>query len=230
VNSKLSIDRATLRRFRAVLHQAEHKGVQGLHWQGGANLLDALAGYANFVSMVDSARGQPLVQRVQALRTQGAQKADSSVAAPVRPSRLSSGSFRAGAAAGQAPWPDWWQPAEAPAPVLEKTAEQIAAGKRAEREARRKAARPQTATAAPTSADARPSALVEGNTASPGERPWRIALAAQIVFTLLLGRGFPILFYMAVAVIVFNAVRRQAGWKRYFLALAAGWLLGMLLR
>ncbi|MDR1968572.1 MAG: RNA-directed DNA polymerase [Burkholderiaceae bacterium] len=220
VNRKLSIDRATLRRFRAVLHQAERRGVQGLHWQGSANLLDALAGYAHFVAMVDSARGQPLVQRVRALQ---AREAGSSVAAaPAQASRLPSGSFRARAAAGQAPWPDWWQPAEAPAPVLEKTAEQIATDKRAEREVRREAARPQTAV------DHQPPTPAAGGMASPPL--WKLGLVAQILCTLLLAPYILTMSFIVLGVTIYSATRREAGWKRYVIAVAASWLLNALIR
>jgi retron-type reverse transcriptase len=218
VNRKLSVDRATLRRFRAVLHQAEHQGVQGLHWQGNPNLLDALAGYANFVAMVDAARGQPLVERVRALRSRLASRPDQA-AAPSKPSRLASGSFRGSAAAGQAPWPDWWQPAETPAPALEKTAEQIAGEKRAARQARRAAEAPRAVSEPATNDDLPDMSGTRGTSPSPSARG--LALVVQIVLTLVLVHGWPSV--IPAAVIAYNLLRRETGWERYGWALAVGW-------
>jgi len=65
VNDKISIDRKTLRKFRAVLHQAETKGLAGLHWGNSPDLIAALKGYANFVLMVDKEKGHDFQQQVR---------------------------------------------------------------------------------------------------------------------------------------------------------------------
>jgi RNA-directed DNA polymerase len=65
VNDKISIDRKTLRRFRAVLHQAKTKGLDGLRWGNSPDLIAALKGYANFVLMVDKEKGHAFQQQVR---------------------------------------------------------------------------------------------------------------------------------------------------------------------
>lgn len=65
VNDKISIDRKTLRKFRAVLHQAETKGLDGLRWGNSLDLIAALKGYANFVLMVDKEKGHAFQQQVR---------------------------------------------------------------------------------------------------------------------------------------------------------------------
>jgi retron-type reverse transcriptase len=65
VNDKISLERATLRKFRAVLHQAETKGLADLRWGNSPDLIAALAGYANFVSMVDREKGHVFQQQVR---------------------------------------------------------------------------------------------------------------------------------------------------------------------
>lgn len=65
VNDKISIDRKTLRKFRAVLHQAETKGLDNLRWGNSPDLIAALRGYANFVFMVDKEKGFVFQQQVR---------------------------------------------------------------------------------------------------------------------------------------------------------------------
>lgn len=64
VNDKISIDRKTLRKFRAVLHQAETVGLENLRWGNSPDLIAALKGYANFVFMVDKKKGYAFQQQV----------------------------------------------------------------------------------------------------------------------------------------------------------------------
>ena len=67
VNDKLSIDRKTLKRFRATLFQVEKDGPEGKRWGTSTDLISALQGYANFVYMVDKERGTEFKARVQAI-------------------------------------------------------------------------------------------------------------------------------------------------------------------
>ncbi|MDR0703336.1 MAG: reverse transcriptase family protein [Azoarcus sp.] len=108
VNDKLSVDRATYRRFRATLHQIETSGPEGKHWNGNPNALAALEGYARFIHMVDPARGALCLYRLRALREPDAAN---------KTGYPSARAFRQNAAAGRAPWPGWWQPAAPPAPM-----------------------------------------------------------------------------------------------------------------
>ena len=68
VNRKLSLDRKTLRRFRAVLFQVEHDGPAGKRWGSGGDLLASLEGYAHFVHMVDAEKGRAFLDRVEAIK------------------------------------------------------------------------------------------------------------------------------------------------------------------
>ena len=65
VNEKLSVDRKTLRKFRALLFQIEKDGIEGKYWPGKGSLLSSIRGYANFVFMVDPEKGRPLKLRVE---------------------------------------------------------------------------------------------------------------------------------------------------------------------
>lgn len=64
VNDKISVDRETLRKFRAVLHQAETKGIEGLRWGNSPDLIASLDGFANFVLMVDAEKGKLFKEKV----------------------------------------------------------------------------------------------------------------------------------------------------------------------
>jgi hypothetical protein len=64
VNEKLSIDRKTLKNFRATLHQVERDGIADKRWGNSPDLIAALDGYANFVLMVDKERGAEFKRQV----------------------------------------------------------------------------------------------------------------------------------------------------------------------
>lgn len=65
VNEKLSIDRKTLRNFRAVLHQVERDGTADKRWGNSPDLIASLDGYANFVLMVDREKGAEFKNQVR---------------------------------------------------------------------------------------------------------------------------------------------------------------------
>jgi RNA-directed DNA polymerase len=240
VNDKLSTDRDTLRRFRAVLHQAERHGPQGLHWNGQHDLIAALRGYANFIAMADPARAEPYLRRVKAL---AAKHASTPAVAPA-PARapLPASHFRQQSAAGLAPLPTWWQPARAPEPVLEKTPEQIAAEKKAKREAERERQRAlddtQRREQAPPRNDTR---TAEPAAAPPPAKPrsalsllglWvSIAIQGTYVLGFLLSlRDAWLIGLVTGAIWVANIYQRKAGWMRFFIALIAGSGLSAVLR
>ncbi|RSZ39631.1 MULTISPECIES: reverse transcriptase family protein [unclassified Variovorax] len=224
VNDKLSVDRDTLRRFRAVLHQAERNGPQGLQWNGNSDVIGALRGYANFIAMTDAARGEPYLQRVRALAAKHEGRGTPAAPAKASQRKLAAGEFRKQSAAGQAPWPAWWQPAQASAPVLEKTAEQLAEEKKAQREA----ARPQSVTSAP--ATARPAAAAprpagQAPAQSPAPVPafqlgWFLSVLIQAVYVLCAFevRASPVIWLMTGSVVVANFVQRKPGWLRFIAA------------
>lgn len=67
VNRQLSVPRKSLRNFRATLRQVELDGPAGKRWGHGPDVLQNLRGFAEFVRMVDPAKGEPLVARVAAV-------------------------------------------------------------------------------------------------------------------------------------------------------------------
>ena len=68
VNEKLTIDRATLKKFRATLHQIEKDGLADKHWGKGDDLIAEVEGFANYVMMVNPQKGEPLVGQVKAIK------------------------------------------------------------------------------------------------------------------------------------------------------------------
>jgi retron-type reverse transcriptase len=67
VNDKPGIDKAALKRFRAVLYQIEKDGPDGKHWNHSRDVLASLRGFANFVYMVDPVKGAAYQRRVEVL-------------------------------------------------------------------------------------------------------------------------------------------------------------------
>ena len=165
VNDGLSVDRPTLKRFRAVVRQIELDGPDGKHW-GTGELFQSLTGYANFVAMVAPEKGIPLQKQVAHLKRQY----NIPVAAG-KITALNKRLFRLKAAKGEAPREAWWQPAEKPAPVLALTQQQMDAQKQQARQAA-KANQANTHSAHPEMApDHTNPAFISGgnetNTASP---------------------------------------------------------------
>jgi RNA-directed DNA polymerase len=68
VNEKLTIDRATLKKFRATLHQIDKDGLADKHWGNGDDLLAQIEGFANYVMMVNPQKGKLLVGQVKAIK------------------------------------------------------------------------------------------------------------------------------------------------------------------
>ncbi|MFN0200912.1 MAG: reverse transcriptase domain-containing protein [Bacteroidia bacterium] len=66
VNEKLGVDRETLRKFRALLHQIEKTGIIGKSW-GAGNIISSITGFANFVAMVKPEQGAKLKAQVAAI-------------------------------------------------------------------------------------------------------------------------------------------------------------------
>jgi retron-type reverse transcriptase len=86
VNDKPGVDRETLRRFRALLHQVEKSGPEGKKWNGSTDVIASAVGFANYVAMVDAAKGKVLQEKARALEQRYGRKTQvrwrKSVAAP----------------------------------------------------------------------------------------------------------------------------------------------------
>ena len=73
VNEKPAVPRATLRKFRALLFQVEKDGPAGKRWGASPNLFASMAGFANFVNMVNPEKGRGLREKVEQLRAKYSQ-------------------------------------------------------------------------------------------------------------------------------------------------------------
>ena len=65
VNDKLNIDRKTLKRFRATLHQIEANGIANTSWGNGDDIMSSIQGFANFVAMVNPVKGAAFIAQIQ---------------------------------------------------------------------------------------------------------------------------------------------------------------------
>ncbi|MYN05590.1 RNA-directed DNA polymerase [Pseudoduganella sp. DS3] len=236
VNQKLSLERETLRRFRATLFQVEKDGPAGKQWNGNANVIDALEGYAQFIRMVDAEKGAPLLQRVRAARARWiAQAQDGGEQA----ARRSSG-FRALSAQGKEPWAGFWQAQAPAAPELEKTQQQVKQEKLEHRQAQKAkpaSGRPAVAAGAGPSARATRRQAPEAPPAEQEEpykfsdRPWLgILIQLYLAFSLcrLYHTPLPLVFAVMLAIPAWRNYR--AYWLRYFSYMCLAVLLGIVLR
>lgn len=113
VNEKLSIDRKTLKRFRALLFQIEKDGPTDKSWGDGA-LFPSIEGYANFVAMVKPEQGLELQRRVMGIKQQyGLQVNHRKVMT------LNAKVMRLKAAKGEPPRDNWWQAKTPAMPIRE---------------------------------------------------------------------------------------------------------------
>ncbi|HZU99097.1 MAG TPA: reverse transcriptase domain-containing protein [Planctomycetota bacterium] len=67
VNKTVSVPRDELRRFRALLHQIDKQGPKGKRWGDSDDVLASIDGFANYVLMIDKAKGEKLKARVTAI-------------------------------------------------------------------------------------------------------------------------------------------------------------------
>jgi hypothetical protein len=67
VNQRVNVSRTMLRKFRAALFQIEKDGPEGKTWGQCPDVLSAIWGFANFVAMVDKAKGRQLRDRARAV-------------------------------------------------------------------------------------------------------------------------------------------------------------------
>jgi|GEM_PF-961248 len=68
VNRHPSISRKRLKQFRAVLHQIENFGLEGIQWGQTPDTLAAIQGFANYVCMVNPDKGASLQARVRKIK------------------------------------------------------------------------------------------------------------------------------------------------------------------
>jgi retron-type reverse transcriptase len=186
VNRKLSIQRKTLKRFRALLFQLEKDGPKGKAWGRGGDIFEAILGYANFIKMVDPAKGQKYLYRVKHILKKYKYNASQSTIQP-----LSKYQFRRKAAAGELPRDDWWQIQEKPVPEL--TLPQVAAHRikpKVEPSARESSTRAESPVQGPSTR----------GTSAP--RPWHkkplnsCLVQAAAVLCILLGVIFIVLYFI----------------------------------
>ncbi len=136
VNDRLSVDRKSLKKFRALLHQAGKTGLSGKSWNGSRTdkqLLRSMLGYANFVAMVIPEKGAGLKEQAKgiALVHKGSFEKNKQLG------KVRKAEFRALCVAGLAPMENWKQAGEKPAPVREKTRDELEVERQAKIAARR---------------------------------------------------------------------------------------------
>ena len=68
VNEKLNVDRHTLKRFRATLHQIEVNGMENISWGNGDDLMASIYGFANFIAMVNPTKGNKFLAQIQRIQ------------------------------------------------------------------------------------------------------------------------------------------------------------------
>ncbi|WP_229415887.1 reverse transcriptase family protein [Pseudoduganella armeniaca] len=210
VNEKPTIERDTLRRFRATLFQVEKDGPAGRQWNGNPNVLAALEGYAQFIRMVDPAKGAPLLARVRAARERWSDAPAASLPGPAR----RGGDFRALSAQGKAPWEGFWQAAPPAPPVLEQTQEQVTLAKK---ETRRWASVAPVVEPSAAAADVATDAVEDG----PQVRaPWR-ALLSQFLIALVLALTYRTPLPVAGILLLSRTSRRDGRphWTRFICAM-----------
>ncbi len=109
INKKMSVNRATRRRLRALVYQIEENGFDNKQWDGktGLAMLRAIRGMAQFILMVNPSQGKDLLARINKLKY----PADA-VPGHTPPTVLSKKHMRKKSAAGELPREDWWEPVE----------------------------------------------------------------------------------------------------------------------
>lgn len=168
VNEKPSIDRETLKRFRALLFQMGKDGIEGKRW-GCGELMASIDGYANFVAMIAPEKGLPLQNQIAELKQKHGYQVK-----PGRISELNRKLFRAKAAAGNTPREKWWNAQPVAAPELEKTSEQKAAERQAARQqAKAEQAQNNAATAQPQAASTQQARSSQAQQTSQTPQPER---------------------------------------------------------
>ncbi len=104
VNDKPGVDRAALKRFRALLHQLEARGPEGRTWGQSPDVIASAVGFANYVAMVDPVKGRALRDKARALERRYGRKTPP--AAPPAPTSASTPASAPESARTQAPAPE----------------------------------------------------------------------------------------------------------------------------
>ncbi|MBD2292485.1 RNA-directed DNA polymerase [Anabaena sphaerica FACHB-251] len=68
VNEKLNIPRDKLKTFRAVLYKIEKDGLQNYTWGQSKDIIAAIEGFANFVSMVNPEKGGKFIEQIHRIK------------------------------------------------------------------------------------------------------------------------------------------------------------------
>jgi retron-type reverse transcriptase len=68
VNKKLNLAKEELKAFRATLYQIEREGLEGKTWGKTKDLMASLAGFANYVNMVNPSRGKKFLESIDRIQ------------------------------------------------------------------------------------------------------------------------------------------------------------------
>lgn len=111
VNQHLSLDRNTLKQFRAVLFQIYQDGYAGKSWGNGYNLLASIKSYAHFVRMVNPEKGSQFLRQIADIQHKHGK--------PEGAMKFTHSQFRTRAAQGQLPLDSMSVAPIQPPPTLE---------------------------------------------------------------------------------------------------------------
>lgn len=114
VNEKPNLSRKKRKQLRATLFQIEKDGLNGKHWQESDDVLRSLIGFVNYYNMIDP--GKAAIYKSQLNRIISKHQAPSYQDAFL--GKMKKATFIDKSANGEAPWTNWWQPAEKQAPEL----------------------------------------------------------------------------------------------------------------
>ncbi|VAW75852.1 Retron-type RNA-directed DNA polymerase [hydrothermal vent metagenome] len=116
INEKMSVNRATRKRLRALVYQIEKSGFENKQWDGktGLAMLRSIRGMAQFINMVNPAHGKELLTRINQLKY----PADV-LPGHALPGPLSKKILRKKSAAGEVPRTEWWEPVSKVKDVVE---------------------------------------------------------------------------------------------------------------
>lgn len=119
VNRKASINRRTLKQFRALLFHIIQDGIEGKTWNKKAATISTIQGFANYVAMVDPEKGGVFQEQAALIKQRHGYQVQHKAVCDLNKKRM-----REKSAKGEAPKEGWWKAQPPSAPQLEATPEQ----------------------------------------------------------------------------------------------------------
>ncbi len=110
VNEKISVNRKSLKNFRALLYQILKDGFDGKQWNGktGVGLADVIQGYAQYIFMIDKEKGRKFLEVVKEIKNKHTVHLVQDNNEKKYKAKTSKQKFREQSAKGDAPYENWW--------------------------------------------------------------------------------------------------------------------------